>query len=173
MGSRKKGGPLGGGGLALDPVGAACCGAVELMSPVIIDELLTEPVGWSGGVPGGGSSGPARPQPAKARAKSVRQIRHVTRDGTAGSDKVPLYRRSLAERECGTPRCASRSLLLFERREPCLSRGRHIGRRRPAVTRAARDRVFDPEHGEDGLRQARLDALHLGQAQIFEPDLLV
>ena len=86
MGSRKKGGPLGGGGLALDPVGAAGCGAVELTSPVIIDELLTEPVGWPGGVPGGGSqSGPARPQPARARAKSVRQIRpHVTRDEKHG-----------------------------------------------------------------------------------------
>jgi hypothetical protein len=75
-----------GGGLALVAVGAGGApGPTLLGAPAIVDEVLIDAVGWFAGVPGGGSSGPIRPQPASASARNVKEKKHVTRDATAGS----------------------------------------------------------------------------------------
>jgi hypothetical protein len=73
-----------------------------LGAPAIVDEVLIEAVGWFAGVPGGGSSGPIRPQPVSASARNVREKRHKTRNATAGSKTCPYIDEAWQKENAGS-----------------------------------------------------------------------
>src|ERR1700745_3833779 len=173
---------------------AVSCGEPGAGEP---SDWMTWAEGTAAG-PGGGSSGPARPQAVNASATKPNEMSAASRicplvPAQAGTQRwipafagmsgdtarvkalpstfMPFYHSAAAGRHCVGQSLPGR-LLLAEPLEPALGLAAHILRRGAAQHNQAFDRIGDREHSENGFRDPRLDRLHGLERQFFKGDAL-